>query len=180
MEWALVVQSETLEIEIGISVVEIRQAAEIISPGTPSGENVLAIDECVDVAAELHVVFTEGVGEIVLNLELAIVIVGGEIEPLPKFSDTGNEDFRSAAKDRVPFPGFAFDTGADFVHLTPENSGQSKDAADALVDEILRVKNRVKGLRLSVSASETPCVIPRTEASDTEVIRSAELVVVVP
>ncbi len=59
----------------------------------------------------------------------------------------------------MPLARFAFDTGADFIDVAAENGGQSKDAADALVDEILRVADAVKCFRLPVPAGETPGVI---------------------
>src|SRR5262249_7188195 len=138
-EWVLVVQAKNLEVEIGIAVVEITEGSVVVAAGTPSGEDVLAIDESVYVAAKIHVVFGEGVREVVLDLELAIVVVAGKIEALAKFADARDEDFRCTGEDRFTLAGFALNQRANLIDLAAENGGQREDSADALVDEVFGV-----------------------------------------
>src|SRR5450755_1285640 len=91
LERSLSIQAETLEIKVGdigrlthrtsgrVKVAEIR---EIVTSGSPPGENVLAVGEGIDVPAKLHVVFGEGIGIVVLHLQFAVVVIRRQIEAL--------------------------------------------------------------------------------------------------
>src|SRR5262249_4229519 len=131
----LAVQAEALEVETWICAIEICQRVVVVAAGTPAGEDVFAIDEGVDVAAEFHVVFAERVGEVVLNLEFAVVVVARQIEALAELADAADENLWGAREDGLALAGFALDQSADFVDLAAEHGGQRENAADALIDE---------------------------------------------
>src|SRR5207249_3628080 len=154
LERILIVQAKTLEVEVWIAVIKIRQGAEVVPARAPSGENVFAVDESVDVAAEFHVVLAEGIREVVLDLQLAVVVVAGQIEALAKFADAADEDFWRTGEDRLALAGLALNQGADFIDFAAEDGGQGEDAADALVDEVFRISKGVEGFRLAVAACE--------------------------
>src|SRR6266436_4495228 len=182
-----VVQTEALEIEVSApgslsgragGRIKITNRAVIVPARTPAGEDILAVHKGVDVAAKLHVVLREGVGEVVLNLELAVIVVARQVEALAKFTHASNEDFRRAREDRMTDASFALNQGAEFVDFRAEDRRQRENSTNALVDKILGITESIKGLRLAVAAGEATGMIPGAEATDAEVVCRRNLIVI--
>ena len=90
------IQPKALEVEVGIRCrrwgrqsrtgigigIEIAKRTEVVPAGAPPGEGVFAIYERIYITAKLHIMLGEGVGEVVLYLELAIVVIARQIESL--------------------------------------------------------------------------------------------------
>jgi hypothetical protein len=74
---------------------------------------------------------------------------------------------------------FPFDQCPDFIDFRAKNGCQRKHAANALVDKVLGVAKGIESFRLSVTAGESLRVIPCPEATNAEMVRRAELIVVV-
>src|ERR1700690_2561161 len=159
---------------------EIAEGIEFVFANAPAGEDVFAILEGVHIAAKLHVVLAEGIGEVVCNLELSRVIVTGEVKTLAergaRFVD---EDLRSAVVNRMAFAGLAADFDAEFIHFGAKGGGESKDSADALIDEIFGCPNRVGSFGLSLAAGETVGVVAAAESAKAEMVGGAALIIVV-
>ena len=121
----------------------------------------------------------EGVGEIVLHLKLAIVIVAGQIKSLPELAHTHDLNFRRTLKNCMPLASLALDERSDFVYLTSQNRCQRENTADSLIYEFLAVAKGIERFRLSVPTGEPLGMVACSQASNAEVIGRRKLVVVV-
>src|ERR1700676_3558873 len=70
----------------------------------------------------------------------------------------------------MPFAGLTLDADADFIYSPTQHGVQREYAADALVDEVFGVAERILNFVWAAATSEAAGVISRSVSTDTEVI----------